>query len=345
MSHPLLALLKQRHVAFVTGGAAVLAVVYLLLRTTSKKRPSPQRKHSPDGQQELGKAPSGLEALKASCDALEAELVTAREKHDEGKVERLRHILRHVYAALEQYEEMTPSPSQTATSSSSSKLRHKAKQLSRASSVKSAFSQSTETDDDDFEDALDDESILFVQPSQPTPAAFIPEGNTLAAVEGSGHVPAIDVEAREHDEIEQQADMTPSVDIYTEALTRVRLGEVKCRKERAALTGSAGLDDFLARLECVRDATTLIMKRQDVAMWFVSSGRELLTKILLKAGDDPIPFQSAFDEMIHYLSEHLSESSRDGIAAELARRRVVCLSFFDVIIDFVLLDAFDEVQV
>ena len=217
--------------------------------------------------------------------------------------------------------------------------------------MKSAVSQSTETDDEDFEDALDDESILI---APQTPHQFSPArqdamqqdaASSPRMIESPGRVVAIEAEERVQDEIEQQADITPSIDIYTKALTRVQLGEIRCRKERTALTGSAGLDDFLARLDCVREATALIMKRQDVAMWFVSSGRELLTKILLKAGDDPAPFQSAFDEMICYLSEHLSESSRDGIAAELARRRVVCLSFFDVIIDFVLLDAFDEVQV
>ena len=68
--------------------------------------------------------------------------------------------------------------------------------------------------------------------------------------------------------------------------------------------------------------------------------------VLRQGGEDPSAFAAAFDDMLAFLQRTLRDPAKfASIEAELADRRVVCLSYFDVVIDFILLDAFDDLKV
>ena len=195
----------------------------------------------------------------------------------------------------------------------------------------------------------------------PSPAPPVPSMTT-----------APDVRLREDAEIAEQSQL--AVDPLLEARRLVAEGKVNglvlratiddcqvtCRRNRAGVVHCADKDEFLARLHCVRQASEAMLARPEVQAWVRSSGRDLMSRVLAKVmvmaqcclptavqgGEDPAPFQAAFDDMLDYLRRALPDARiRQQIEAELSGRRVACLSYFDVVIDFILLDAFDDLKV
>lgn len=63
--------------------------------------------------------------------------------------------------------------------------------------------------------------------------------------------------------------------------------------------------------------------------------------MILYFSQDPCDFQAAFDELVEYSS---STDNWKQIKEELTGRGVTHLSFYDVLLDYVLLDAFDDLE-
>ncbi|PAV90583.1 hypothetical protein WR25_13260 [Diploscapter pachys] len=71
-------------------------------------------------------------------------------------------------------------------------------------------------------------------------------------------------------------------------------------------------------------------------MTFLKQGLELAAK-----GEDPASFYKAYDELVEFLED---ESNLELMEEELSQRRVVKLGFWDVVLDFILLDAFEDLK-
>jgi hypothetical protein len=68
-----------------------------------------------------------------------------------------------------------------------------------------------------------------------------------------------------------------------------------------------------------------------------------MTRLLERASEPTEAFSAAYDDLADYLRS-LDMAGLDAIREELSHRRVPCLSYYDVAIDFLLLDAFDDVD-
>ena len=68
-----------------------------------------------------------------------------------------------------------------------------------------------------------------------------------------------------------------------------------------------------------------------------------------QAGTDPADFHTAYRALVAHVEDQLSQpgASNGDIAMfkELRRRGVAAMSFYDIVLDFLLLDAFDELEV
>ncbi|XP_032240903.2 mitoguardin 2 isoform X2 [Nematostella vectensis] len=129
------------------------------------------------------------------------------------------------------------------------------------------------------------------------------------------------------------------LELYVTGLEHYARCDVECRKMRTAEVGCDSDMEFLAKVYCLRQASELAFSSRDNCTWFANSGRFLLSSIIRIAGKNPTDFIAAFDELLEYCAapENLSQ-----IEEELQTRGVPMLSFYDVILDYVLLDAFDD---
>lgn len=114
---------------------------------------------------------------------------------------------------------------------------------------------------------------------------------------------------------------------------------IRCRKMRTTEVGCESDMEFLAKVHCVRQASEMVFSSSEIRQWFIDSGRQAVSAVIESAGKDPTDFQAAFDELVDYTS---SAENWKQIKDELTDRGLIDLSFYDVVLDFVLLDAFDD---
>lgn len=129
------------------------------------------------------------------------------------------------------------------------------------------------------------------------------------------------------------------LEFYVSGLQHYIRHGILCRKMRTTEVGCESDMEFLAKVHCVRKASEMVFSSSDTRQWFMDTGRQAVSAVIESAGKDPADFQAAFDELVDYTS---SAENWKQIKEELTDRGVIDLSFYDVLLDFVLLDAFDD---
>ena len=74
---------------------------------------------------------------------------------------------------------------------------------------------------------------------------------------------------------------------------------------------------------------------------FSSVGCEVMSQFLLMAKRDARPFEAAFQDMMCFVADPMRWAVMEE---ELTERGVVRLTFYDIALDFTLLDAFDDMD-
>ncbi|MEQ2228643.1 Mitoguardin 1 [Ilyodon furcidens] len=128
---------------------------------------------------------------------------------------------------------------------------------------------------------------------------------------------------------------------YEEALQMAEEGKISCRVLRTEILECVGDLDFLAKLHCVRRACELILSDRVTRMFLADTGRKILSSIIVKAQKSPKRFEEVFEELIFFLehSDHWEDTE-----LELASRGVRHLNFYDVVLDFILMDSFEDLE-
>ncbi|XP_058799182.1 mitoguardin isoform X3 [Phymastichus coffea] len=99
--------------------------------------------------------------------------------------------------------------------------------------------------------------------------------------------------------------------------------------------------EYLAKVHCLRQAYTRLFGQPSAATWIADVGRQLISDLIIFADREPKEYLTHYERMLEFLTE---ESSLDIMDEELSIRGVRCINFYDVVIDFILLDAFEEVE-
>lgn len=99
--------------------------------------------------------------------------------------------------------------------------------------------------------------------------------------------------------------------------------------------------EYLAKVFCLRQAFTRIFKLPAGAMWIADVGRQLISDLILFADRDPKEYLIHYENMLKFLQD---ENNLVIMQEELDMRGVKCINFYDVVIDFILLDAFEEME-
>ena len=61
-------------------------------------------------------------------------------------------------------------------------------------------------------------------------------------------------------------------------------------------------------------------------------------ELLLRSDKDPKDFLQVYDDLIEYL---LDEQHLEVMAEELKSRNVQCMNFYDIMLDYILIDSFE----
>ena len=129
--------------------------------------------------------------------------------------------------------------------------------------------------------------------------------------------------------------------LYHEALKLHEDKGIPCRRVHTELVKCGSDTEYLAKVQCLRQAFSQLFTIQSAANWIADVGRQLISDLIIFADHDPKDYLIHYEKMLEFLSENVSLSI---MQEELGMRGVKCINFYDVVIDFVLLDAFDEVE-
>ncbi|XP_038267981.1 mitoguardin 1 isoform X2 [Dermochelys coriacea] len=129
--------------------------------------------------------------------------------------------------------------------------------------------------------------------------------------------------------------------LYEEAMHLVEEGKIYSRILRTEMLECLGDSDFLAKLHCIRQAFQVILSETANRLFLAESGRKILSALIVRARKNPKKFEEVFDEMIHFLEK---TDHWDNTEMELAARGVKNLNFYDIVLDFILMDSFEDLE-
>uniref|UniRef100_A0AC34F388 Uncharacterized protein n=1 Tax=Panagrolaimus sp. ES5 TaxID=591445 RepID=A0AC34F388_9BILA len=128
---------------------------------------------------------------------------------------------------------------------------------------------------------------------------------------------------------------------YKEGIAEVQLGNVKVRKVRTEFCGCDSDDDFLAKVYCLRKAFDKILENERTRQWFIQQGKIIFADLMRQDNKNPADFLTAYDKLMDYLTD---SNNYDRTKKELEMRKVEAVNIWDVLLDFVLLDSFDDLR-
>lgn len=129
--------------------------------------------------------------------------------------------------------------------------------------------------------------------------------------------------------------------LYEEALCVVREGKVAFRSLRTEILECFSDQDFLAKLHCVRQAFQILLLDETHRTFFMETGKQMVAGLMVKANKSPKAFLESYEDMLLYTKR---EETWPVTKMELEGRGVVCMNFFDIVLDFILMDAFEDLE-
>lgn len=129
--------------------------------------------------------------------------------------------------------------------------------------------------------------------------------------------------------------------LYEMAYSSANLGRIAYRISRCELFNCRSETDFAAKLHVIRLGFDRYLQDSIQRDWLINQGQALLTKMWNKAGKDPNSVYKAYEELVKYCT---TEGNHKLIKDELATRDVTVVNFYDVCLDFILIDAFEDLE-
>lgn len=100
-------------------------------------------------------------------------------------------------------------------------------------------------------------------------------------------------------------------------------------------------DEFLAKLFCLRQGFETLLKTPSNRDWLIQSGRNLLCSLIRVGERNVTEFEINFQRMLDYINV---PTHWHQIEEELKKRKVAEMTFYDIVLDFMIVDAFDDLE-
>ena len=167
---------------------------------------------------------------------------------------------------------------------------------------------------------------------------------SVSSVDQESFVSAQDTIAdlRDFEDLDIAGNKGTSSELYFQALNHLESKGIPCRSIRTDFVQCSSDSDYLAKLHCLRLGFKHIMAEEENCKWWADSGRQILSDLLIQSNKDPKDFQTAYDEMLDYLNGPIENVEQ--MAEELQARNVKCTNFYDVALDYILIDSFEDLE-
>ncbi|KAL5012454.1 hypothetical protein ScPMuIL_011005 [Solemya velum] len=142
-------------------------------------------------------------------------------------------------------------------------------------------------------------------------------------------------------DLETHRELFQHLSLYEAGLLELKHGSVPCRTLRSELVGCLSDTEYLAKLHVIRLSMELMFGDSKTRSYFTDLGRQIMGDLLVKSNRDPDEFYTAFDDMLIYLEK---PDTIQKMEEELRGRGVKMITFFDVCLDFIMMDAFDDLE-
>ncbi|XP_055623027.1 mitoguardin [Toxorhynchites rutilus septentrionalis] len=129
--------------------------------------------------------------------------------------------------------------------------------------------------------------------------------------------------------------------LYQDALELLNDNPIPCRTTRTDMVGCTSDSEHFAKLHCIRLAFQFLFKDPKNSRWVADSGRQVLTDLLCLGDKDPKDFLVAYESMLEFLQ---NADNWPAIELELYSCNVKAITFYDVVLDFIILDAFRDLD-
>ncbi|XP_049830433.1 mitoguardin [Schistocerca gregaria] len=187
---------------------------------------------------------------------------------------------------------------------------------------------------------LDQRSVLFRTDSS---ARLYGESMTTYTSNPESFVSAQD-EVADLREFEEFVDIFPdigSLALYQSATKQFEESGIPYRSLRTEMVHCSSDVEYLCKLHCIRLAFQYLFRDPGVSRWFADTGRQVLTDLILFADRDPKEFLVAYESMLEFLH---NESNWVEVEQELSLKGVKAMTFYDIVLDYILMDAFEDLD-
>lgn len=113
------------------------------------------------------------------------------------------------------------------------------------------------------------------------------------------------------------------------------------RTDRTSQMGCETHEEFLAKVHCLRQVFEEILTEEDNVEYFSEIGKDILQIVLNHSLRDPTQCIAAYDEMLAFVAD---PDNHDKIAEEIAVRKIPIVSFYDLVLDYMILESFDDLE-
>lgn len=129
--------------------------------------------------------------------------------------------------------------------------------------------------------------------------------------------------------------------LYQSALELLDDQPIPCRTVRTDMVNCNSDAEYYAKLHCIRLAFQLLFKDPKNCLWVADTGRQVLTDLLCLGDKDPKDFLVAYESMLEFLQ---NPDNWVDVERELEARKVKAMTFYDIVLDFIILDAFRDLD-
>lgn len=99
--------------------------------------------------------------------------------------------------------------------------------------------------------------------------------------------------------------------------------------------------EYLAKLHCIRLAFHNLFRDPMTSKWISDTGRQILTDLMCLGDKDPKDFIVGYESMLSHLNDPINWQRAE---IELNLRGVKAMTFYDIVLDFIILDAFKDLE-
>jgi hypothetical protein len=128
--------------------------------------------------------------------------------------------------------------------------------------------------------------------------------------------------------------------MYTNALDSLE-NIPATRTDRTTQVNCESHEEYLAKVHCLRQAFQELLSVKEHAEYFRSIGQDILEIVLSHSLTDPTACLSAFDTMIEFVSNPINHPL---IQEEISHRNIPFVCFYDLVLDYILLESFDDLE-